>query len=88
MAHSKQAEKRHRQNLKARALNKSASTAMKSAIKRVLASKDPAQARGNLALAMKRIDMAAKHSVIHKNTAARYKARVSRAVARAANAPK
>ncbi len=86
MAHTKQALKRHQQNLKARALNKAKSTTMKSAIKGVLAAADSAAGVAKLPAAMKAIDNAAKHRVIHKNTAARYKARVSRAVNRLAKA--
>ncbi len=86
MAHTKQALKRHQQNLKARALNKAKSTMMKSAIKSVLVAPDAAAGAAKLAAAMKTIDNAAKHRVIHKNTAARYKARVSRAVNRLAKA--
>ena len=86
MAHTKQAAKRHRQNLKARASNKQKSTSMKSAIKGVLAVQDAAAGKAKLAAAMKAIDNAAKHGVIHKNTAARYKARVSRVINRLAPA--
>jgi small subunit ribosomal protein S20 len=88
MAHTKQALKRHQQNLKARASNKAKSTVMKSAIKSVLAVQDAAAGGAQLAAAMKAIDNAAKHRVIHKNTAARYKARVSRAINRVAQAKK
>lgn len=84
MAHTKQAAKRHRQNLKARALNKAASSSMKTAIKRVLGSTDAKTGAVSVAQAMKAIDKAAKRHVIHKNTAARYKARVSRALNRVA----
>jgi small subunit ribosomal protein S20 len=86
MAHTKQAAKRHRQNQQARANNKVKSTAMKSAIKGVLAVQDRAAGGAKLAAAMKAIDNAAKHRVIHKNTAARYKSRVSRALNRLAAA--
>ena len=86
MAHTKQALKRHQQNLKARALNKAKSTTMKSAIKGVLAATDKAVGTAKLPGAMKAIDNAAKHHVIHANTAARYKARVSRAINRLAAA--
>ena len=86
MAHTKQAAKRHRQNLKARARNKGLSTSMKSAIKGVLSAVDAAAGAPKVAAAMKAIDNAAKHAVIHKNTAARYKARVSRAINRIAKA--
>jgi small subunit ribosomal protein S20 len=86
MAHTKQAAKRHRLNQKARANNKVKATAMKSAIKGVLAVQDKAAGGAKLAAAMKAIDNAAKHRVIHRNTAARYKSRVSRALNRLAAA--
>lgn len=86
MAHTKQAAKRHRQNLKARARNKAMSTSMKSSIKSVLGVQDAAAGGAKLSAAMKAIDKAAKHGVIHKNTAARYKARVSRSINRLAKA--
>jgi small subunit ribosomal protein S20 len=80
MPHSKQARKRMRQNEEQRVRNKGVRTRMKSAIKKVLAAQGPEQAKPLVADAMKRIDKAAKARVIHKNTAARYKSRVSRAV--------
>jgi len=86
MAHTKQAAKRHRQNLKARTSNKVKSTSMKSAIKSVLAVTDATAGKAKVAAAMKAIDKAAKQGVIHKNTAARYKARVSRVLNRVAKA--
>jgi small subunit ribosomal protein S20 len=86
MAHTKQAAKRHRQNLKARANNKAMSTSMKGAIKSVLGVTDASAGGTKVAAAMKAIDKAAKHRVIHKNTAARYKARVSRALNRVSKA--
>ena len=88
MAHTKQALKRHQQNLKARANNKVKSTSMKSAIKSVLGVQDASAGAAKLAAAMKAIDNAAKHRVIHKNTAARYKSRVSRVINRLAQAKK
>ena len=80
MAHSKQAEKRNRQNQKNRAANKALHTAMKSAMRRVLRASDAESAKKNLPDAMKRVDKAAKSNVIHKNAAARYKSHLSRAV--------
>lgn len=79
MAHSKQAEKRSRQNLRVRAANKAMHSAMKSAMKRVLRAENPDAARKGLSEAMKRVDKAAKRRVIHKNAAARYKSQLSRA---------
>ena len=81
MAHSKQAEKRNRQNQRTRAANKALHTAMKSAMRKVLRADSPDTARKSLPDAMKRVDKAAKQRVIHKNAAARYKSHLSRAVA-------
>lgn len=81
MAHSKQAEKRNRQNQKNRAANKALHTAMKSAMRKVLRASDVENAKKSLPEAMKRVDKAAKGHVIHKNAAARYKSHLSRAVA-------
>ena len=83
MAHSKQAEKRNRQNIRVRAANKAQRTGMKSAVKRVGIAKEPALAAKSLAEAMKKIDKAAKQGVIHKNAAARHKSRLARRVAKA-----
>lgn len=80
MAHSKQAEKRNRQNQQTRAANKTLHTAMKSAMKKVLRASDPEIAKKSLPEAMKRVDKAAKSHVIHKNAAARYKSHLSRAI--------
>lgn len=80
MAHSKQAEKRNRQNQETRAANKTLHTAMKTAMRKVLKAADPESAKKNLPEAMKRVDKAAKSRVIHKNAAARYKSHLSRAI--------
>ena len=82
MAHHKQSAKRIRTNEKARLRNQAQRTAMKSAVKRVVAAPDAAAAKAGLAAAMKRVDKAAKHRVIHKNAAARIKSRLSRAAAK------
>ena len=84
MAHSKQAEKRNRQNIRVRAANKAQRTGMKTAMKRVSAASEAALAVKSLPEAMKRIDKAAKQGVIHKNAAARHKSRLARKVVQAA----
>lgn len=83
MANTKQAEKRHRQNLRSRARNRSHRTRMRSAIKALRA----AVAEGNLEQAqtllpetLKVIDSTASNQVIHRNAAARHKSRLTRAV--------
>ncbi len=88
MAHSKQALKRHRQNVKNRAKNRAMATNMKSKIKKVLATADAKDLGTDVAAAMKAIDKAAKIGGLHKNAAARYKSRVSRAKNRLAKAAK
>lgn len=77
MAHNKQALKRIRTNQKSRQANKSTASAMKSALKKATKSGAPE----DLAKAMKRLDKAAKHGVIHKNAAARRKSRLAKKVA-------
>lgn len=83
MAHSKQAEKRIRQNEKARLRNKAVSSRMKTVLKTTLTaaeSGDVAAAESRLVEAVKTVDKAAKAGVIHKNTAARRKSRLARAL--------
>ena len=81
MAHSKQAAKRHRQNVKARARNKTERTAMKTAIRSVQRAESLDAAKAGMPLAMKRIDKAAKSRVIHPNAAARLKSRLAKKLA-------
>ena len=76
MAHSKQAQKRIRTNAKARQANKIVRSASRSAIKKAVGSGTPEdQARAQRAL-----DKAAKKGVVHKNTAARRKSRLAKAL--------
>lgn len=88
MAHTKQALKRHRQNVKNRAKNRAMATQMKSKIKKVLASTDAKEIAEAVPAAMKAIDKAAKTGGLHKNAAARQKSRISRAKNRATKAAK
>lgn len=83
MAHSKQAEKRNRQNIQAREANKAIYSEMRSSMRKVLRSTNAENAKKSLPEAMKRVDKAAKRRVIHKNAAARYKSQLSRAAAAA-----
>ncbi|MEO6711270.1 MAG: 30S ribosomal protein S20 [Planctomycetota bacterium] len=80
MATSKQSQKRIRTNEKARTANKTIRGVMRSAVKGVTSAKDAADAKLQLAAAMKRLDKAAKAGVIHKNAAARRKSRLARKV--------
>ena len=79
MPNSKQATKRIRQAETRRIHNKTIRTSMRSAMKIVLNAENNDDAQKALPMAMKRIDKAAKSNIIHANTAARYKSRVSRA---------
>jgi small subunit ribosomal protein S20 len=81
MAHSKQAAKRHRQNIKARTRNKAQRTAVKSALKGVRRAASLDEAKQMVPDAMKRIDKAAKRRVIHPNAAARLKSRMAKRLA-------
>lgn len=84
MAHSKQAKKRILQNEKARVANKARSSTMKTAIKKfraAVAAGDKTTAEALARNACQCIDKAAKQHVIHRNTAARNKSQVMRAVA-------
>ena len=83
MTHSKQAAKRVRQNEKRRVANKAEASAIRTLMKRVLdaaAKGDKQEALKALPLAIARIDKAA-NGPMHKNTAARRKSRLMRAVA-------
>ena len=91
MAHSKQAEKRIRQNEKARVRNKATASKMRTLVKNVLSSAeggDAPAAEAGLAAAMQAVDKAAKDRVLHPNTAARRKSRLARAINAAKNAGK
>lgn len=84
MAHSKQAQKRIRQNEKRRLRNRARSSAMKTLVKKLeaaAAAGDTAAAQALLPTVFKNIDKAAKTNVIHKNTAARKKARMAKLAA-------
>ncbi len=83
MANTKQALKRHRQSLKARARNRVVKSHVKNAVKAVrsaVQSNDLEQARQALQRANSVLDRAAGKGVIHKNNANRRVARLSKAV--------
>lgn len=91
MAHSKQAEKRIRQNEKARVRNKATASKMRTLVKNVLTAAeggDAAAAEAGHAAAMQAVDKAAKDRVLHPNTAARRKSRLARTINAAKNAGK
>ena len=81
MPNNKQAAKRLRQDEKRRMENKRTRSAMRTAMKNVLNAESTADAEKLVPLVTKRIDKAAKKNIIHANAAARYKARMARAVA-------
>ena len=81
MPNSKQAKKRVKQDEERRLHNKTIRSSMRTAMKRVLAAETSEEARNALPEAVKRVDKAAKTNIIHDNTAARYKSRLSRAAA-------
>jgi small subunit ribosomal protein S20 len=88
MANTKSAEKRVRQSEKRRERNRAAKSTMRTAVKKVRAALDggdTAGAAGALAAAMSIVDRSAKKGVVHRNTAARTKSRLVKAV-RAAQA--
>ena len=80
MTHSKQAAKRVRSSNKARVQNRAVRSAVRSAITKTLAAETPAQRATLLRDAMKKTDKAAKGGVLHKNTAARRKSRLMKAL--------
>ena len=81
MAHTKQAAKRNRQNIKARARNKVQRSTMKTAIGKVRKADSADTAKAAMPDAMKKIDKAAKQRVIHPNAAARLKSRLAKKIA-------
>lgn len=83
MAHSKQARKRVRQNETRRMANKTVSSSMRSAVKKLqglVEAGDTAAAQAELSATLSKIDKAAKKNVIHANAAARKKSQMMRAV--------
>jgi small subunit ribosomal protein S20 len=83
MPHTSSAKKRLRQTEKRRARNRSALRTIKEQIKKLLdvvetGTLDDAKKEFNLAA--KRLDKAAAHKVIHKNTAARRKSQLAKLV--------
>lgn len=84
MTSSLSSAKRVRQNAKRRANNRTKTSAMKTAIRRVeesVAAGDPAAIKVAVSEAYKRIDKAQQANVIHANTAARRKKLVTRKAA-------
>ena len=88
MANHKSALKRTRQNEKRRLRNKSNKTQVKNQVKatRLAASENPEQAAETLKNAMRVINKAASKGTLHKKTASRKIARLSRQVFKAGSA--
>lgn len=83
MANIKSAEKRIRQNAKSRERNRKQRSRMRTAIKKLrsaIESGDATVAQELLVPTLSLIDTAAQKGVIHGNTAARYKSRLTKAV--------
>lgn len=82
MANIKSQIKRNRQNEKRRLRNKAVRSEMKTRINQTIAATedDSADAEAALRIAQKRIDQAVSKGVLHKNTAARRKARLAQRV--------
>jgi len=84
MANTKSAEKRNRQNIKARERNRAHRSTLRTAIKKLrtaVASGDAARAQEILPETLSVIDKTAQKKVIHANTASRYKSRLAQKVA-------
>ena len=83
MANTKSAEKRIKQSARRRERNRSYRTRMRGAIKALRADADAGNivaARAALPKTLSLIDATAQKGVIHRNTAARYKSRLTRLV--------
>ena len=81
MPHSTSAKKRVKQNEKVREQNKAKKSGMRTQLKKVrqaITDGDKAAAQTELPRAMKLLDKAARHNIIHTNKAAREKARLQR----------
>ncbi len=83
MAHSNSAKKRIRQNETQRDRNRGQKSALRTQVKKVreaVEAGDAALAQTELALAMSKADRVAKRNILHPNTAARLKSKLSRVV--------
>tara|TARA_Y100000748_G_scaffold220096_1_gene185061 strand:+ start:58 stop:318 length:261 start_codon:yes stop_codon:yes gene_type:complete len=79
MANIKSQIKRNRQNEKRRARNKSIRSEVNSRVKSTLKSAESGQSDEEaLRIAIKKIDKAARKNILHKNTAARKKSRLTK----------
>jgi small subunit ribosomal protein S20 len=80
MPNHKSSEKRVRQNEKRRLINRSNRSSLRTQIKKLrsaLSAGDKAQSREMLVPTIRSIDKAVNKGILHKNTAARYKSRLT-----------
>lgn len=87
MANHKSAEKRARQNVKRNEINRSNRSELRTSIKKLrsaVASQDKKAGGEMLAPTISVIDKAVNKGILHKNTAARYKSRLTKHVAKLA----
>jgi small subunit ribosomal protein S20 len=86
MANTKQAKKRAAQNVRRRVRNRSVVTQVRHAVRdiRQAASTGAEKAAGMLTDVVSELDRAVRKGVLHRNTAARLKSRVTRATTKAA----
>ena len=83
MANHKSAKKRIRQNVKRRLINRSNRSALRTQVKKLrsaIAEGDKAASQEQLQPTISIIDKMVNKNVLHKNTAARYKSRLTRHV--------
>ncbi|MBU2443950.1 MAG: 30S ribosomal protein S20 [Bacteroidetes bacterium] len=80
MATHKSAEKRHRQSLKKKAINKQRRSELKTTVKSVRTAKDKETAEKELKKAIASLDRMASKKIIHKNKAANQKSKLTRLV--------
>ncbi len=80
MPNHKSAEKRDRQNIKRRAINRNNRSSLRTQIKNLramIATGDKSQSQDLLNPTISIIDKAVNKGILHKNTAARYKSRLT-----------
>jgi len=82
MATHKSAEKRYRQSLKKKAVNKQRKSELKTVVKSVQSAKDKETAEKELKKAVAVLDKMASKKVIHKNKAANQKSKLTRHVSK------
>ncbi len=83
MPNTASAKKRLRQSIERRARNRSAKTGIRTLVKKVresIAAKDVAKSEAEFGTLVKKLDRAAGKNVIHANSVARTKSRLSKAI--------